>query len=155
MSKVIKLDKYRKDKSHQKYKNVVLRGPVWFYELNDGIKQLAFKDMELIIQNVQENAMDGYHQALKLQHLNEFNYSIDDYIVDTLNVNIPFAIVHGIQLSRGHQLRIISENDWNNITDIIMRICIITYYQLWNEGVEPLFFVNQYSWDSIQVDVPN
>ncbi len=155
MCKVIELDKYRKDKSRHKYKNAIIHGPVWFYELNDGIKQLAFKDMELIIKNVQENVMAGYHQALKLQHLNELNYSVDDYITDTLNVNIPFLIVHGIQLARGYHLRVISENDWNNITDIIIRICIITHYQLWSEDAEPLFFVNQYSWDSIQVDVPN
>ena len=155
MSKVIELDKYRKDKHRQKYKNVILRGPVWFYELNDGIKQLALKDMELIIHNVQENLMEGYQKALKLQHFNELNYSLDQYIVDSLNVNIPFSIVHGIQLSRGYHLRVISENDWNNITDIIIRICMITHYQLWSEDAEPLFFVDQYSWDSIQIDVPN
>lgn len=153
MSKVIVLDKYRKSKHREACKNIILKGPVWFYELNDGIRQLALKDMDIILQSVQANLVEGYHQALQLHHLNESNYTIDDYIIDSINVNVPFSITHGIQLSRGYNLKIISENDWNNITDIIIRMCLIIHYNLWDKEVEPVFFVNQYTWDSIQIDV--
>lgn len=153
MSKIIELDKYRKNKLRKKRYYAPIQGPVWFYELNEGIKQLACKDAHIIIQNVKECLFREYHEFLQSNGFDKRKYSMDQYIIRHLNIKEPFSIAHGIEFSRGHHLKVISENDWNNISDIIIRISLMIHYHLCNREIEPIELVDQYIWDSIQIDI--
>ncbi len=153
MCKVIDLDKYKKSKNRKDWRNVPLYGPVWFYELNDGIKQLARKDAPIIIQNIKEHLSCDYYHFLQVNSLDNKQYTIDQYITQHMNAHDPFAISHSIQFSRGANLKIISENDWNNISDMIIRISLLNYFKLLPTEAEPVDLAGRYFWDSIQVDI--
>ncbi|MBB6218980.1 hypothetical protein HNQ80_005158 [Anaerosolibacter carboniphilus] len=153
MCKVIELDKYKKNQTRKDWRNIPLYGPVWFYELNDGIKQLARKDAAIIVQNIKEHLSCEYYHFLEANSLDSKQYTIEQYIAQHINVNDPFSISHSIQFSRGANLKIISENDWNNISDMIIRISILDYYNLLPVEVEPVDLVSRYFWDSIKIDI--
>jgi hypothetical protein len=78
---------------------------------------------------------------------------MEQYIVQHINIKEPFAISHSIQFSRAATLKIISENDWNNISDLIIRISLSDYYKLTPTEVEPINLVSRYTWDSIRIDI--
>ncbi|QZY56521.1 hypothetical protein [Crassaminicella profunda] len=149
MAKIIALSKYRKNKFHKSCKNLCIHGPIYFHDLNDGIKKLAYKYMDTIIQSIQDNLIESPNHQSVLED------SQRSYITQYLNVKDSFSIYHEVKLLRGYQLKDISENDWNNITDIIIRLSAIIYYNLWKEEVQPIHFVDQYTWTSIHTDPSN
>jgi hypothetical protein len=151
--KVIELHKYKENKTRKNWRNVPLYGPVWFYELNDGIKQLARKDSTIIVRNIKEHLSCNYYDFLAANNLDAKQYTMEQYIIQHININEPFAISHSIQFSRGATLKIISENDWNNISDLIVRVSLSDYYKLTPTEIEPVNLVGRYTWDSVKIDV--
>ncbi|QEK12390.1 hypothetical protein FQB35_08375 [Crassaminicella thermophila] len=149
MTKIIVLSDYSKHRPKKNFKNKTINDPICFYELNDGIKKLAYKYMDTIIRNIQDNFLHTHYQKITSLNKKKKNLFKDFYIPKYLNVNSPFSICHNIKLIRGHHLKAISENDWYNITDMIIRICTITYYDLCKEEVQPIDLAHQYRWTSI------
>ncbi|MCT4621169.1 MAG: hypothetical protein N4A62_17495 [Marinisporobacter sp.] len=146
MAKIITLSNYKKNKFRKSYKNLSIGDPIDFHDLNDGIEKLTHKYMDTIIQSIESNLIKTptYQGDLgSLQSLNPSPY---------LNIKDPFSIHHQVKLLRGYQLKNISENDWTNITDIIVRLSAIIYYNLCKETVQPIHFVDQYIWTTIHTE---
>lgn len=152
LSKVIELSKHRKIKSSSRCNRSMTNEPPWFYELNEGIGKLVHKNLDHIVSNIHDNINIPCKYILKDNTHGDNSYFMDSDITDHVNLIDPFSIHHKLQFNRGIQLSIISENDWLNITDIIIRMAMIIHYDLWDGPLEPFHFSHQYRWTSIKVD---
>ena len=153
MAKIIELSEYRKNKN-KKQPTSSKNNPVLFYELNEGVKNLALKNQATIVTNVKEYMIDNYHSKLNKLMMKDFEYSFDTFLIENLELTLPFAVNHGVQFSRNHYLSMISDHDWTNLIDIIVRISLNSYYHLLSD-VDPYEMAIDYTWTSVIVDIPN
>lgn len=154
VAKIIELCKYRKSRLLIKEAKTSVKHPIWFYELNDGINNLASKNQDIIISNVKEQFLNSYYIKLNKINLTKNEYSVDSFLIDTLDLLTPFSIPHGVQFARNHYLDMISDHDWCNLTDIIIRICVNNTYKIM-DLIQPFDFAKEYSWNSLLVDITN
>ena len=154
MCKIIELCKYRKSERQNNTNTKRINRPLWFYELNEGVRNLALKNQDIIIASVKENLLDNYYSKLNELHITQGEYSMDSFLSSALDLSNPFSVPHGVQFKRNTHLSMISENDWYNITDIIIRYSINHFFHILDLP-EPFDLVRDYSWTSIVVDVPN
>ncbi|ABW18765.1 hypothetical protein [Alkaliphilus oremlandii] len=152
MAKVISLNEYIVQKKKRSYSSRSLTHPIWFHEISDGIKSLALRDKDVIYNNIKYNYYDEYLYFVNRNHMALEDYTFEDYLKDTINLNEPFDIVHGVEFSKGYDLNRLSENDWENIADIIVRISITTILFQENFVLEPNQLADEYDWDSIGFD---
>ncbi|QUH21135.1 hypothetical protein [Alkaliphilus sp. B6464] len=152
MSKVISLNEYITQKKKKKYSDQSITHPIWFHEINDGIKALALRDKDLIYNNIKYNYYDEYLYFVNINHIAMDEYTFEDYLRDNINLEQPFDVVHGVEFSKGYDLNRLSENDWENIADIIVRISITIILFGEDSSIEPNKLADEYDWDSIGFD---
>ena len=152
MSKVISLNEYIVQKKKKSYTSQSLNHPIWFHEIKDGIKALALRDKKVIYNNIKYNYYDEYLYFVNINHMALEEYPFENYLKDNINLDEPFDIVHGVKFSKGYDLNRLSENDWDNIADIIVRISITS--TLFGEDflIEPNKLAGEYDWDSVGFD---
>lgn len=157
MAKVISLDDYisHKQKKKKSYYSKATTYPIWFHEISDGIKSLALRDKELIYDNIKYNYYDEYLYYTNINHILMDDYTFEDYLRDNINLKESFDIVHGVEFSKGYDLNRLSENDWENIADIVVRISLTTILFNDNALVSPSVLASEYEWDSIGFDYTN
>jgi len=153
VAKIIELSEYKKNK-HNKPTSNPKNNLVLFYQLNEGIHNLALKNQDIIVTNAKEYLLDSYYNKLNKLILKECEYSFDTFLIEHLDLTLPFTIKHSVQFSRNHYLSMISDHDWSNIVDIIVRTSLISYYHLSND-MEPYEMAIDYTWTSVTVDLPN
>lgn len=139
-------------KKKRNYSSKSLNYPIWFHEISNGIKALALRDKNLIYNNIKYNYYDEYLYCVNVNNLTTDDYTFEDYLRDNLNLDQPFDIVHGVEFSKGYDLNRLSENDWENIADIIVRISISLILFGEDSSMEPNILANEYDWDSIGFD---
>jgi len=152
LAKVISLNEYITQKKKKNYSAQSLTHPIWFHEISNGIKALALRDKNLIYSNIKYNYYDEYLYFVNIKHMTMDDYTFDDYLRDNLDLEEPFDVVHGVEFSRGYDLNRLSENDWENIADIIVRISITTILYDEDSSIEPSKLADEYDWDSIGFD---
>ncbi len=152
MAKVISLNEYITHKKKKQNSKKSLTHPIWFHEISSGIKSLALRDKDLIFDNIKYNYYDEYLYYININHVDMDKYTFEDYLKDNIDLDEPFEIVHGIEFSKGYDLNKLSENDWQNIADIIVRISMSTI--LFEEDciIQPDELADDYDWDSIGFD---
>lgn len=152
MAKVISLNEYITQKKKKQNSKKSLNHPIWFHEISNGIKSLAIRDKELIFNNIKYNYYDEYLYCININHIDMDNHTFEDYLMNNIDLEEPFQIVHGIEFSKGYDLNKLSENDWENIADIIVRISmsIILFEENWT--LDPEDLSDDYDWDSIGFD---
>lgn len=150
MTKVISLSSYCSKKKPNKLSPY--GSLVWFKELSEGIQALATQDRELIFKNIKYNYFNEYVHYVNTQALDS-NYSFIDYLKGFVNVNEPFKVYHGVDFHGEQSRSRLSQNDWRNIADIIVRISLISTLDSSSRKVDPAFLAAQYSWEQVQMDV--
>lgn len=155
MAKVISLDEYITKKKRRNHLSRHTTHPIWFHEINDGIKALALRDKDLIYNNIKYNYYDEYLYFTNINHITMDEYSFEDYLRDNIDLEEAFDIVHGVEFSKGYDLNRLSENDWENIADIIVRISLTTILFDGDNLTEPNRLASEYDWDSIGFDYNN
>ncbi|SCX95569.1 hypothetical protein [Alkaliphilus peptidifermentans] len=148
MTKVISLNDYQSRKRHKIHSGSC----IYFNDINEGIKNLALKDKELIFRNIKYYYNHQYTQYIKRNNTSG-DYSFQSYLSNKLNILQPFRINHGIDFASEYAYSDISINDWKNISDIVVRISLNHTLGIIQEQLDPLHLAQQYSWEKVQVDL--
>ncbi|ABR49207.1 hypothetical protein Amet_3067 [Alkaliphilus metalliredigens QYMF] len=152
MSKVISLDEYVKQKKKKKQFSQDAARPLWFTEINDGIKGLALKDKDVILENVRYTYHDEYIYFVNVSRLTLEEYTFLTYIKEHIDLEEPFEVTHGVEFSKGYDLNGLTRNDWENIADIIVRTSLSATVDPFGLTLEPNDIADQYEWDTVLVD---
>ncbi|GAB6084801.1 hypothetical protein [Alkaliphilus crotonatoxidans] len=150
MAKVISLNQYIQQRQ-QKNSFQPSPRPIWFSDISQAISTIAFKDQELIYRNIRYHYYNLFLAHVNQGGIQDNSYCFQHYLKEHLNLNEPFQITHGVDFS-GARINRLSQNDWENIADMIVRISLSHYLNdlTINSDIEKL--AHQYSWDQVMVD---
>ncbi len=152
MTKVISINDYLNKKNDKISSPLQQTNPIWFSEICEGIKTIAFKDQELIYKNVKYNYYSQYINYVQLNGLIDNSYSFLNYINDHINLKSPFKIFHGVDFSGEYSINRLSDNDWINIADMIVRISLSYYLKKNSHDIKLHQLAQQYEWDYVIMD---
>lgn len=124
---------------------------IWFNKINDGIKELAYKDKDRIFKSINSNYYIEYIKAMA-NYTPQDNISINNYIKEYLNITKPFSIDHGVEFSSDHLNSYISPSDCVNIADIIVRVSLCYSLDLYCQDMEPINLAQQYNWENVLIE---
>ncbi|WP_026476268.1 hypothetical protein [Alkaliphilus transvaalensis] len=153
MAKLISFHDYIHKKNNKKRPPLTRSNPIGFSDIKNGILSIAIKDQELIYKNIKYNYYHQYVEYIQLSGMIDSQYSFINYIEDHLNLEEPFEILHGVDFSGEKSLNRLSDDDWENIADMIVRISLCFTLEDEVGEIDLLPLAEQYEWDYVLLDM--
>ncbi|KAB3530723.1 hypothetical protein [Alkaliphilus serpentinus] len=150
MTKILSMAEHLEKKKDRERKKAYWHS-LWFAHINNGIKDLAYKDKNRILKSIDRNYFTDYIKAMGTYN-SQGDASIKNYILDSLNISKPFSIDHAVEFTSDHLDCCISDSDCENIADIIVRVSLCYTLDLFSEDMEPINLARQYKWEHILIE---